>query len=48
MPEYPEDESQELNKTQSNVGVPSSGVSCFNEVIPILQFICSRMEEVQR
>ncbi|CAB3365009.1 Hypothetical predicted protein [Cloeon dipterum] len=42
-----EDESQELNKSQSNLGVLSLGVSCFNEVIPILQFICSRMEEVQ-
>ncbi|XP_059476210.1 brefeldin A-inhibited guanine nucleotide-exchange protein 3 isoform X2 [Neocloeon triangulifer] len=42
-----EDESQELSKSQSSLGGLSLGVSCFNEVIPILQFICSRMEEVQ-
>ncbi|XP_071438715.1 brefeldin A-inhibited guanine nucleotide-exchange protein 3 [Hetaerina americana] len=46
-----EEESQELERSWRNNGKPSDrnliGASCFNEAIPILQFICSRLEEVQ-
>ncbi|XP_049951444.1 brefeldin A-inhibited guanine nucleotide-exchange protein 3 [Schistocerca serialis cubense] len=44
-----EEESQELDRSLKRCGEGdvSSGVSCFNEVIPILQFICSKMDEAQ-
>jgi hypothetical protein len=44
-----EEESQEVNKNQPKTSITeiAAGVACFNEVIPILQFICSRMEEAQ-
>lgn len=45
-----EEESQELDKSLRQTGANCegcSGVSCFNEVIPILQFICSKMDEAQ-
>ncbi|KAG8234271.1 hypothetical protein J437_LFUL006516, partial [Ladona fulva] len=46
-----EEESQELERSWKNNGKTSDqnvmGVSCFNEAIPILQFICSRLEEAQ-
>jgi len=48
-----EEECQELElsarRTADLAGLEASaGVSCFSEVIPILQFIISRLDEVQR
>ncbi|XP_039275830.1 brefeldin A-inhibited guanine nucleotide-exchange protein 3 [Nilaparvata lugens] len=42
-----DEESQEVEQSSKLREVGSGGIDCFNEVIPILQFICSKMDETQ-
>ena len=40
-------ESQEAKDNKMHE-VGSGGIDCFNELIPILQYVCSRLDEAQR
>lgn len=40
-----DEECEEMNKMKDN---ESGGVLCFNEVLPILQFIVSKIDETQK
>ncbi|XP_054267676.1 brefeldin A-inhibited guanine nucleotide-exchange protein 3-like [Macrosteles quadrilineatus] len=42
-----DEESQETIQSSQLREVGSGGIDCFNEVIPILQFICSKLDEAQ-
>lgn len=39
---------EECLEVNSNNSSNSSGILCFNEAIPILQFICCKVDETQR
>ncbi|XP_063984842.1 brefeldin A-inhibited guanine nucleotide-exchange protein 3 [Diachasmimorpha longicaudata] len=44
-----DEECQEMDEyAKRNKNLRERGVSCFNEVLPILQYICSRLDEAQR
>lgn len=39
---------EECLEVDANKSSNSSGILCFNEAIPILQFICCKLDETQR
>lgn len=44
-----DEECREMDEyAKQNKNVRERGVSCFNEALPILQYICSRLDEAQR
>ncbi|KAK0081887.1 hypothetical protein PV325_011414 [Microctonus aethiopoides] len=44
-----DEECQEMDESaKRNKNLRERGVSCFNEALPILQYICSRLDEAQR
>ncbi|XP_011297452.1 brefeldin A-inhibited guanine nucleotide-exchange protein 3 isoform X2 [Fopius arisanus] len=44
-----DEECQEMDEyAKRNKNLRERGVSCFNEALPILQYICSRLDEAQR
>lgn len=45
LPFVVDEECQEIDASQSS---NSAGILCFNEAIPILQFICCKVDETQR
>lgn len=44
-----DEECQEMDEdAKRNKNVRERGVSCFNEALPILQYICSKLDEAQK
>lgn len=44
-----DEECQEMDENaKKNKNVWERGVSCFNEALPILQYICSKLDEAQK
>lgn len=44
-----DEECQEMDENaKRNKNVRERGVSCFNEALPILQYICSKLDEAQK
>lgn len=46
---FADEECQEMDENaKRNKNVRERGVSCFNEALPILQYICSKLDEAQK
>jgi len=46
---FVDEECQEMDENaKRNKNVRERGVSCFNEALPILQYICSKLDEAQK